>query len=69
MMAEPTPHTPAPLGPGRRRVVAVPPAWNQPTQPLRQQEQHPRQWSAYVTFGGIIVVVGCFAILVAMFAR
>ena len=69
MMAESTPRTPPPLGPDRRQVVAVPPAWNQPTQPLRQQEQHSRAWSPYVTFGGIIVLVGCFAILVAMLAR
>lgn len=69
MMAESTPHTPPPRSGDRRHVLAVPPGWNQPTQPLRQQQQRPPQWSAYVIFAGIIVVVGCFAILVAMLAR
>ncbi|MFE9695181.1 hypothetical protein [Micromonospora sp. NPDC005806] len=68
-MAKSTPHTPPPLWPTRRDVVAVPPAWNQPTEPLRQQPQGSRDWSPYIMFGGIILIVGCFATIVALLAR
>ena len=68
-MAESTPHTPPPLRPDHRPVVAVPPAWNQPTQPVLQQRRRSREWSPHITFGGIILLVGCFATMVAVLAR
>lgn len=68
-MGESTSRTPPPLRPDRRHVVAVPPAWNQPTQLLPKQRRRSRESSPHVTFGGIILLVGCFAIMVAVLAR
>ncbi|MDH6465642.1 hypothetical protein M2302_005844 [Micromonospora sp. A200] len=69
MMARSTRRTAPPLWPDRRDAVALPPAWNQPTQPLPLQRQHTREWSPYVTFSGIIGLVTFFAILLAVLAR
>ena len=69
MTAKPPTRTPPPLWPDRRHAVAGPPAWNQPTQPLRRTSRRASQWSTYGIFGGIILLVGCLAILVTLLAR
>lgn len=68
-MAKSKPGGPPPLWPDRRHVVVVPPAWNQPTQPLRLQQRPSPQWWPYVVFGGTVLLVGFFAVIMVVLAR
>lgn len=68
-MPESTPHTPPPRWSHRRKVVAAPPGWNQPTDRLWTVRQPGRDWSPYIVFGGLTLLIGSFAILVTLLAQ
>lgn len=68
-MAESTSPNPPPRPPSRNHAAAAPPAWNQPTDRLWPVRQPSRDWSPYIVFGGITLLVGCLAILVTLLAH
>ncbi|MFG2056817.1 hypothetical protein ACGFI9_22615 [Micromonospora sp. NPDC048930] len=47
----------------------APASWNQPTRPIQQARQQPRDWWAYGMLAGTTVLIGCLATLVVVLAR
>lgn len=68
MIADSTPRSPPPRWPINTSRPA-PAWWNQPTRPLPQIQQHPREWWPYAAFGGTTVMIVCLAAIVVMLGR
>lgn len=70
-MSQPRPQ-PAPPAwtPRRASAASAPlPGWNLPHQPSPYEPQHTRQWSSYILFSGITLLIGCLAVVVVALSR